>query len=417
MNYIIYEFFQVLSTELQVNINTIYNIWENFNSRYINQIQEENIGLKELKFKPNLETIEENEESLIPSSPLLTKAPPPSLNCTPLASPLLTKAPPPSPHFITPPPSPSLLKAPPPSRVQSPSPLSQSSTSLLEGITDDLVGFFYRIAKMLCKSEDDKNCLILKELMYRIEKEKPTFKELCNDYNLVCKWYDIMIKHDDENLSPLYQMVKDELEDVIKELKPKLYTSYDVSTRKNRGKCEPIYIMKIIYNSTNSIWKLNVKGLTSDYRVTISEGCVDCSCIDFSMKAKRKNIPCKHIYKLLYQLFNNTENMNTLDDIMIMYPIIHDEMYKRLQKFLSQEKVSEKGKQTEFSDDTTCLICLVELEIDDENTECTGACKQILGHKSCLEVWFRKHDTCPMCRSTMRMCGKNQVDLLYEIEC
>jgi hypothetical protein len=134
-------------------------------------------------------------------------------------------------------------------------------------------------------------------------------------------------------------------------------------------------------------------------------------------KAKRKNIPCKHLYKLLYQLFNNTENMNTLDDIMIMYPIIHDEMYKRLQKFLSQEKESDKGKQVEFSDDTTCLICLVELEIDDENTECTGACKQILGHKSCLEVWFRKHDTCPMCRSKMRMCGKNQVDLLYEIEC
>ncbi len=175
--------------------------------------------------------------------------------------------------------------------------------------------------------------------------------------------------------------------------------------------------MKIVYNSNNFIWKLNVKGITNDYRITLSEGCVECSCIDFNMKAKRKNIPCKHLYKLLYQLFNNTENMNTLDDIMIMYPIIHDEMYKRLQKFLSQEKESDKGKQVEFSDDTTCLICLVELEIDDENTECTGACKQILGHKSCLEVWFRKHDTCPMCRSTMRMCGKNQVELLYEIEC
>lgn len=398
MNYIIYEFFQVLSTELQVNINTIYNVWENFNSRYINQIQEENISLKELKFKPNLETIEENEEPLLP--------PPPS---TPVASPLITKAPPPpSPHFITPPPSPYLSKT--------SSPLTQSSLSPLDGVTDDLVGFFYRIVKSLSKIEDNKNRLILKDLVSRIEKEKPTFKELCNDYNLVCKWYDIIVKHDDEHLSSLYQIVKDELEDVIKKLKPKLYTSYDVSTRKNRGKCEPIYIMKIIYN-TNSIWKLNVKGMTSDYRVTLSEECVECSCIDFSMKAKRKNIPCKHIYKLLYQLFNNTENMNTLDDIMIIYPIIHDEMYKRLQKFLSQEKESDKSKQTEFSDDTTCLICLVELEIDDENTECTGACKQILGHKSCLEVWFRKHDTCPMCRSKMRMCGKTQVDLLYEIEC
>jgi ribosome-associated translation inhibitor RaiA len=258
MNYIIYEFFQVLSTELQVNVNTIYNVWENFNSRYINQIQEENISLKELKFKPSLETIEENEE------PILPPPPPPSLNCTPLASPLITKAPPPSPHFITPPQSPSLLKAPPPSRVQSPSPLSQSSQSPLDGVTDDLVGFFYRIAKMLYKIEDKNNRIILKELMSRIEREKPMFEELCNDYNLVCNWYNIMIKHNDDNLSPLFQVVLDELEDMMKKLKPKLYTTYDVSTRKNRGKCEPIYIMKIVYNSNNFIWKLNVKGITND---------------------------------------------------------------------------------------------------------------------------------------------------------
>lgn len=197
---------------------------------------------------------------------------------------------------------------------------------------------------------------------------------------------------------------------------PPIKTSYDITSRKERAKYEPIYVMKFVYNSKNSLWKLDVHGITKDYNIVISDAIVNCSCIDFQMKAKQKNILCKHLYNLIYQLFNNTENVNTIQDLQTIYPIIHDELYKRLLKF-QQRSDSNSDEQIKIQQDASCLICLVDLDQYDKNvTSCTGACKQVLGHNMCLNIWFRNHNTCPLCRSTMKnSLTTSKTEPLYEI--
>lgn len=44
-----------------------------------------------------------------------------------------------------------------------------------------------------------------------------------------------------------------------------------------------------------------------------------------------------------------------------------------------------------------CPVCLESLMIDD----CSIICKHTF-HVSCLDEWFKKHNTCPMCRCVIK---------------
>lgn len=318
MDYVIHEFFRYLSDEMKLNLDSVYNLWEKFNSECINQIDKKD-KLKFFDYQSNLDSIEETIE------------------------------------LKTPPISPQPLRAPPSTPIISPQPLRAplSNTSVSS--------------------------------QYSLNKKQKV----------------------SSSTSLRYQ--------------PPIRTSYDITSRKERAKYEPIYVMKFVFNSKDNIWKLDVHGITKDYNIVISDTTVNCSCIDFHMKAKQKNILCKHLYNLIYQLFNNTENVNTIQDLQTIYPIIHDELYKRLLKFQQRsESTSTSTSNMEkivIHQDASCLICLVDLDQYDKNiTSCTGACKQVLGHNTCLDVWFKNHNTCPLCRSTMKnSLTTSRTEPLYEI--
>jgi len=203
-----------------------------------------------------------------------------------------------------------------------------------------------------------------------------------------------------------------------KHYEPPIRTSYDVSSRKSRARHEPIYIMKFVYNSKKNMWNLDVHGMTKNYTINVSSNHVSCNCIDFNMRAKQKNILCKHLYNFIYQLFNNTENVSTIEEFNIVYPTIHEELYKRLENYRQRTQIHPPTNSSiTVKPDDSCLICLVDLEQDDKEISfCKGACKQILGHNTCLKIWFMKHNTCPLCRSVTIMNNSNNRDgPLYEI--
>jgi hypothetical protein len=286
-----------MSDELKLNLNTVHKLWDKFNNKCINQIQNNDKQLKYFEYQPNLESIEETIE-LQPAP-----APPPS-------SPAVLKAPS----------SPAVLKTPPSS--------SQYKSSM-------------------------------------------------------------------------YQ--------------PPIRTSYDVNSRKTRARHEPIHVLKFLYNSKKNIWNLDVHGMTKNYTIIVSSNYVGCNCIDFNMRAKPKNILCKHLYNFIYQLFNNTENVTTIEEFYIIYPTIHEELYKRLQNY--QQRTNTKSTHTvQIKPDDSCLICLVDLEQDEKDVStCKGSCKQVLGHQTCLKIWFMNHNTCPLCRSVIINSPSLHDDPLYEI--
>lgn len=196
---------------------------------------------------------------------------------------------------------------------------------------------------------------------------------------------------------------------------PPIRTSYDVNSRKTRARHEPIHVIKFLYNSKKNMWNLDVHGMTKNYTIVVSSNYVGCNCIDFNMRAKPKNILCKHLYNFIYQLFNNTENVTTIEEFYIIYPTIHEELYKRLQNY--QQRTNIKSTDiVQIKPDDSCLICLVDLEQDEKDVStCKGSCKQILGHQTCLKIWFMNHNTCPLCRSVIINSPSLHDDPLYEI--
>lgn len=201
----------------------------------------------------------------------------------------------------------------------------------------------------------------------------------------------------------------------VPQYQPPIQTSYDVNSRKTRARHEPIHVIKFLYNSKKNMWNLDVHGMTKNYTIVVSSNYVGCNCIDFNMRAKQKNILCKHLYNFIYQLFNNTENVTTIEEFYIIYPTIHDELYKRLQNY-QQRTTTISTHTVQIKPDDSCLICLVDLEQDEKDiSTCKGSCKQVLGHQSCLKIWFKNHNTCPLCRSVIINSSSLHDGPLYEI--
>lgn len=84
--------------------------------------------------------------------------------------------------------------------------------------------------------------------------------------------------------------------------------------------------------------------------------------------------------------------INIISDVVILYHENREMIYHQFNYILNLFNRIEL-------DDKTCIICLTDLQTNDTVSICTGSCRQVLGHKECLDVWFRNHKNCPMCRS------------------
>jgi hypothetical protein len=86
----------------------------------------------------------------------------------------------------------------------------------LDGVTDELVVWIYRMAKQAYRCElDIENRLVLNDLIVRIGRDKPTFNRLCTNRELVAKWYYILVEQHPDWLSPLHAIIDDEFQGVL----------------------------------------------------------------------------------------------------------------------------------------------------------------------------------------------------------
>lgn len=83
--------------------------------------------------------------------------------------------------------------------------------------------------------------------------------------------------------------------------------------------------------------------------------------------------------------------MNIVSDVIILYHENREMIYQYIYILNWFNKIK--------LDDKTCIICLTDLQSNDTVSICSGNCRQVLGHKECLDIWFRNHENCPMCRS------------------
>ncbi|EFO97737.1 hypothetical protein CRE_16030 [Caenorhabditis remanei] len=77
------------------------------------------------------------------------------------------------------------------------------------------------------------------------------------------------------------------------------------------------------------------------------------------------------------------------------------EAYKNILKsrppIICQQLLSSSGNASDELEDTECVICLNNMDLEDETTKC-GCCKRRY-HNGCIQDWLKVKMTCPTCNS------------------
>lgn len=178
--------------------------------------------------------------------------------------------------------------------------------------------------------------------------------------------------------------------------------------RKHRSLVQLFYLLKI--SRKDKKWTIEIKGLTSNYTVTISSDILECSCPDYQQKGNF----CKHLYFIIlkvagcyqiildHNIFNdkklNIESFNKLDNCLVQKVIQYIDKDKDKNKSKTDQDDSDELSKKKRKIMHDCLICLDEIINEEDDQECELQCHTHF-HKSCLSKWLKINKTCPHCRS------------------
>jgi hypothetical protein len=105
------------------------------------------------------------------------------------------------------------------------------------------------------------------------------------------------------------------------------------------------------------------------------------------------------LYKISKQSFIIFQYQIILFTFIFIYLLI----LKYIKIFLNKIKIKNKlciykfKKNFQNYINNECLICLDKYELNEEICHLKCNCGTIF-HKSCLLLWFKKHNNCPICR-------------------
>ena len=166
-----------------------------------------------------------------------------------------------------------------------------------------------------------------------------------------------------------------------------------MSTRKQRGLKERIYLLKAFCNNDNE-WTLSVKGSSNKiYEIKLSNKDVKCKCMDFSIRGRI----CKHLYFVLGRVIresNLLSMINEVDDIKINYELISTLLSQILKNHLQNNVI--KKNDISYDKNECCSICFEEFG-NESVEQCQIQCKNTF-HSECIKIWISKNSTCPLCR-------------------
>ena len=164
-----------------------------------------------------------------------------------------------------------------------------------------------------------------------------------------------------------------------------------MSTRKQRGLKERIYLLNAFRNNENE-WTLSVKGSSNKiYEIKLSNNDVKCKCMDFSIRGRI----CKHLYFIIGRVIrtNNLLSLiNEVDDIKINYELISTLLNDILKNHLQNNKIDNVC----YDKNECCSICFEEFG-NEPVEQCQIQCKNTF-HSECIKIWISKNSTCPLCR-------------------
>ena len=82
-------------------------------------------------------------------------------------------------------------------------------------------------------------------------------------------------------------------------------------------------------------------------------------------------------------------------------------MLKKELKQLSEQKYYKGMIQSDDDEDPICVVCQLEFEEGEDVRQLPCEGKHVF-HKECVDVWLRKNDTCPLCKTHFSDKGKER---------
>lgn len=171
--------------------------------------------------------------------------------------------------------------------------------------------------------------------------------------------------------------------------------------RLTRGLTQRMFLLSI--QQTGQDWQFGVEGYSgTNYKVTISQSLVNCSCPDFYIRHKL----CKHIFFIIGRIANQiglTEQLVKSKSLSLtpdQYQKLRDGVKQKLSQRMEggNAKPSSTDESTKINDtDDNCPICFEPLK-GETMVQCVTTCKNYF-HKVCMNIWLKKNQSCPLCRS------------------
>lgn len=185
------------------------------------------------------------------------------------------------------------------------------------------------------------------------------------------------------------------------------YDAYD--DRVSRAFNQPLSLSQCRYFPQEKKWTFKVSSSSGDsyYDLVVTPKKGTCSCPDFERRAK----PCKHLLCVLLRVLRLKTEFKNVTEIGRNYDQITTTLLNLFSKNTAKPVTENDTKKSEDQhvspgdEEEMCLICLLEFSPTQDNiTKCSADCGRYLGHKDCLNTWFSRNNTCPLCKGMQRTC-------------
>ncbi len=188
---------------------------------------------------------------------------------------------------------------------------------------------------------------------------------------------------------------------------------------------QPLRLLQCKYYPTSAKWELRISSSTGGghYDIMFNHKKASCTCPDFERRGK----PCKHMLCVLLRILKlKNKEFTTITQVGKSYDQItpaflalfhhdgtsassttkdgktestKDEGLNGGTAATSDSKNAEEATADAPVEEETCLICLLDFAPNDETMcKCSSHCQRWLGHKECLDSWFRQSKQCPLCK-------------------